>query len=816
MRDVIIAVVLAASVVAGQYLEATIPIGDSLSTEMLFSVLTVGGKVYVGGYGNAVLVTDAMYGHRIARVPVYGNVYGLCANPQGTKVYATSYERRYVAVIDVRGDSLLTEIAVNGMAYASAYDEQTDKIYCVSMGGQPVAVIDALADTLLYNLPAGAIPTDVCINQTERKVYVVNSSGRSVTVIDADADTVLTTVDVGYSPIEAIWNPVVDKVYVANYISGEVTVIDGAADTVLTVIDAVYGVAALCCNIAENKVYCAEEEGYDLFVIDGYADTVLSHLTGIGAWDMFWLRSENKLFCSGGSRIHVLDAHADTILAQLSVGSYMRQVDCDTSTGRVFAVSEDPARLGVADGLGDSLVAVRRFAVEPVDVCYNPFERELYCINAEGDELVVISGATNAIERRIGIGCSPVACIHVPNGDKLYVASEGRSGVGGPNISVLNTFRYQVDGVIPLSHSCNSMWYNPSNEKVYCPGSRYNDSLVTVIDAFADTVIKVLSAGGRPSAFAACPIESKVYCANREDSTVTVIDATADTVLATVVVGHRPADLVYDRRDNEMYCAMSGEDSIAVIDCGTGQVRGRIHIGSAQWLGCYSSFSERMYCVSDYFSYDRIAVVDLVRDTVESLILVGHGVDELVCDTVGGRLYLLSADAGKVVVVDCLDDTLAGRVEVGNGPVAMAWNPHMRRLYTANRVDNTVSVVRDSIMVGIAQGVQRTREARVTQTVVRSVLNLAEDWTRSEYVPNSVMSLVDITGRKVMDLKPGENDVRHLAPGVYFVTPSPQPSGAAPGFAKPPEGERIKERGLRSADSGGRSAVSVRKVIVNR
>jgi hypothetical protein len=29
--------------------------------------------------------------------------------------------------------------------------------------------------------------------------------------------------------------------------------------------------------------------------------------------------------------------------------------------------------------------------------------------------------------------------------------------------------------------------------------------------------------------------------------------------------------------------------------------------------------------------------------------------------------------------------------------------------------------------------------------------------------------LLDIMGRKVMSLKPGENDIRHVAPGVYFV-----------------------------------------------
>ena len=58
-------------------------------------------------------------------------------------------------------------------------------------------------------------------------------------------------------------------------------------------------------------------------------------------------------------------------------------------------------------------------------------------------------------------------------------------------------------------------------------------------------------------------------------------------------------------------------------------------------------------------------------------------------------------------------------------------------------------------------------------TVVRGVLNLAG----LEYNPDSpggiglcpAPVLLDATGRKVMELVPGENDVRHLAPGVYFL-----------------------------------------------
>ena len=51
-------------------------------------------------------------------------------------------------------------------------------------------------------------------------------------------------------------------------------------------------------------------------------------------------------------------------------------------------------------------------------------------------------------------------------------------------------------------------------------------------------------------------------------------------------------------------------------------------------------------------------------------------------------------------------------------------------------------------------------------TVIRNVLLLREATSRK---PQAASSLLDIGGRQVMVLKPGANDVRALAPGVYFV-----------------------------------------------
>jgi hypothetical protein len=82
---------------------------------------------------------------------------------------------------------------------------------------------------------------------------------------------------------------------------------------------------------------------------------------------------------------------------------------------------------------------------------------------------------------------------------------------------------------------------------------------------------------------------------------------------------------------------------------------------------------------------------------------------------------------------------------------------------------------------GIAEGTSNAelRTPNSSPTVVRGVLVLGgngdspserEDARYSPHFPvASRAALLDIGGRQVMDLKPGANDVRALAPGLYFV-----------------------------------------------
>jgi hypothetical protein len=83
----------------------------------------------------------------------------------------------------------------------------------------------------------------------------------------------------------------------------------------------------------------------------------------------------------------------------------------------------------------------------------------------------------------------------------------------------------------------------------------------------------------------------------------------------------------------------------------------------------------------------------------------------------------------------------------------------------------------DSVFVGVSDNrLEPGTAAKPVPTIIHGVLFLPRDMTGAGHDPNAghlgscpKPILLDISGRKVMDLRPGENDVRHLAPGVYFV-----------------------------------------------
>ncbi|MEO0077765.1 MAG: hypothetical protein ABIK86_02025 [candidate division WOR-3 bacterium] len=136
------------------------------------------------------------------------------------------------------------------------------------------------------------------------------------------------------------------------------------------------------------------------------------------------------------------------------------------------------------------------------------------------------------------------------------------------------------------------------------------------------------------------------------------------------------------------------------------------------------------------------------------------GGTNVLCDTVRAKVYCVNEYQDNVRVFDARADTLIKTIPLGRCPAGVCWNRANSRVYITDGMDNVVYVIRDTT-TGIAEAspaaLGRTRRSAVT--VVRRALF----WT--ERAPGTLM---DLTGRRVLAVTPGRNDLTHLAPGVYL------------------------------------------------
>jgi DNA-binding beta-propeller fold protein YncE len=189
----------------------------------------------------------------------------------------------------------------------------------------------------------------------------------------------------------------------------------------------------------------------------------------------------------------------------------------------------------------------------------------------------------------------------------------------------------------------------------------------------------------------------------------------------------------------------------------------------------YSDTTQKLY----WFVGDSVLAIDATRDTVT--VRMGVSVaPRCACLDHTGRYLFFPAYADSSIsmrVCDTRSDSLVGAYPYPDmlNPVSITSSPEQRCIYVGSY--DVILVYPDA-----PPGVEETRNAEVRATkfgptVVGEVL----------YLPPALgverrasCVLLDVSGRKVMDLYPGANDVRALAPGVYFVREQSQAASLKP------------------------------------
>ena len=120
-------------------------------------------------------------------------------------------------------------------------------------------------------------------------------------------------------------------------------------------------------------------------------------------------------------------------------------------------------------------------------------------------------------------------------------------------------------------------------------------------------------------------------------------------------------------------------------------------------------------------------------------------------------------------------------IAVGGGPGAFAWNPIENRTYVANYWSNTVSVIRDTIIIGIEEENSKVKmqSAKLLEIYPNPAKNVMR--VRGPFSGKTI-KIFDISGKMIKEieiLRSTQNDekvrseitisLKGINPGIYFL-----------------------------------------------
>jgi YVTN family beta-propeller protein len=619
----------------------------------------------------------------------------------------------------------------------------------------------------------------------------------SLAVIDCATNSVITVMHTGTNLTALCYNPTANKLYCAD--SSLVLVLDGVTDSVVAVVDLgdiFFGVTSMCYDSVRNKLYCAVMP-CSVIVIDGVGDSIITSVT-LDAIpnDLCFNPVAGKVYCAEtdeGHAVAVIDCVTDSLVVTIPVQHFPAELTCNPISNKVYGVTYDGATVFIIDCAGDSLLGQLPAGYSPKATCFNSADNRVYCTSFKNDFVTVVDGTADSVLTRVIVGCRARMMYYDSLAAELYclcATSSVLMVVDGHTDRVVKACR---TGLIPVA-SCHV----PSARRLYL-GSPLNR--VVVFDLNSDSIVRTLNVQTSPQAMCWNWVDNTVYCTNGDARSVSVIDVAADSVVATVPVSVRPAPVCYNSVGNEVYCGNGSDTLVSVIDCATKREVARIRAGRPSTLGynpqnnkvyatgdsiyiiegftksvravagfhgCvgpirYSARHNKVYCGDVY--RDWVVVIDGATDSVLAVVVYGPGGDlfgglHMYYDETTDRLYCSDYSHGRVHVIEGATDSIVAAAEVPGEPAAQAWNADRRVLYVSEMVLSSVSVISDTLGSAVGSSSMSTGPRWQMPTILRKSQPL--------YMP-APGTIMDVVGRQATRLLPGPNDVRTLAPGVYFI-----------------------------------------------
>ena len=764
------AVGLLYAVCLGQRTTETFYLPDSLSgvsNPRIIFHCPAGNKVFVGGDGTAIIVLDGQTSEKIARIPADGAVTDMCYDGPMNKVYAICSSS--LLAIDAASNQLVGLLPLGHDGDELCYNPATNRVYAVA--DDHVLAVDCDGDSVVATIGLPSPSEDICCNPVRNKVYCVMSSD-DVAVIDCATDSLVKTFYTGAGDYDMVYDSTNDHLYICEAYDEDVAVIDCARDSVLRYLPAGYTPDTMCLSTVSNKLYVPDLTDQYLYIMSCAHDTTAKWVdVGERQTCIAYDSVDNLVYfgMEGTDSLAALSCVTDSVVNKVALPFEPATLGYDPQNNLLYA-GGDGDLVVLAGGTGEVVASLKTW-FPPLRLAYRAEGNKLYCSEEYGNGLAIVDAVSGVALgfRRVG---DPVTSLsQVMGNDKLYCGTNGYTGDSA--LYVVDCATDSVRKVASVGTGLADFCYNPAGNKVYCANSGYYDSVITVLDGESDSILRRVRIGNPTDVLAYNPTWNKVYATTYERQVVTVLDADRDSIVVHTAVPFYPSGVLYVERES-LACCYGRADSVAFIDGMSNQLVEVTQVAGTPDYALYNPVGNKLYLASDY--YDTVSVIDMATLQLAALIPVSSPTGALEFDSAANRVYCLGASGYHVVtVIDGRSDTVIGEVQTLPWPGRTAWAGPLRRLFVSQPDYSVLTVITDTSHVGVLERGTAGR-GRAGASVVRGVLFQPAngDGRRA----NS--ELLDITGRRVLVLRPGPNDVSGLADGVYFVREEPQAASLKP------------------------------------
>ena len=287
----------------------------------------------------------------------------------------------------------------------------------------------------------------------------------------------------------------------------------------------------------------------------------------------------------------------------------------------------------------------------------------------------------------IAVGHRPIYLAVDGTTNRIYVSNQADG-----TVSVIDGESNTVVAAVKVGKYPNGIAVNPKTHKIYV--ANLNSGTLSIIDGTTLTT-STLRLGPNPAKVAVNPSTDKIYVTlENQNGALYVVDGKKREVIATIGLPPYPLSVAVDRNSNQVYVAdfLCGCGDISVVDGNTNEIVNTIALpGSIMAVGVAVDLKNGLGYATDENS--GFYVIDLASGNILGE-LADHSYPNEVA-AIPGTSLAVEPDTGsnRAVFVNARTLIVKKQVRVGKFPTGVAVNAATKRVYVANRMGNTVSVI---------------------------------------------------------------------------------------------------------------------------